>query len=920
MSVPEGDRLPERVQNCPTGNGPRTRTRGRGQRIVQQRPFRATLSSTQETQANTSSLSAQASSFQPGAETTTNKTPSVQRPRQRRQSKSKAADLPSRIHQDIDNRQYECPICTSEVLRRSKVWSCRKCWTVFHLDCVKKWCSNQARQEQQSDRQQPNTWRCPGCNLDQDARPGDYHCWCEKELNPQPVAGLPPHSCGQTCGKQRILPKSCPHPCDLLCHAGPCPPCPYTGPVKRCFCGKQSSTRPCMETNYDSGWSCGKPCGDLMPCGEHTCALECHEGLCGACTVPVEAKCYCGKEETTIQCCDRGEARASRTIHLGAVESWTGAFACRNVCGRLFDCGTHTCEQPCHAQDEAVVHCPRSPDAVTHCPCGKTGVNELLNAPRESCNDRIPNCHKVCGKALPCNHRCREICHTGECPPCLETVTLSCRCGRTQASSLCHEELQEAPRCNRVCHATMNCGRHECGEQCCAAERSAAERKAIKNKARHPALAYVLNGETEAEHICTRPCGKLLSCGIHVDSGLCHRGACASCPEAIFQDVTCFCGRTVLEPPLPCGTKRPRCQYSCPKARQCGHPQTLHECHPDDEDCPLCPFLTEKPCICGKKTIKNSKCGSEPRCGEQCGLKLKCGAHFCHKTCHRPGDCEDRTSPCQQPCGKPKQTCEHPCEEPCHGSAPCREENPCVYKTIITCPCQHKKQEVRCNASKNSAGNAIKSLKCDDECARLERNRKLAAALNIDPDHQSDHVPYSSDTLKFYMDNVNWATEMEREFRVFAEDADENRLRMKPMPRHQRAFLHNLSEDFGFDCESMDPEPHRHIALFKTPRFVSAPTKTLRDATRIRRAQAIAAATQPAVAKPPPAEPFNGYLLSSPRFGLTIDEIHTELGAVQGPSPKLRFETTFMLDGNVSLKAWWPWRSRRPRRRRSRTR
>src|SRR6266699_3383368 len=65
--------------------------------------------------------------------------------RQPRRSKSSAPDLPTRIHEDIDNGQYECVICTGEVVRTSQVWSCSICWTVAHLHCVKKWHNNQTR-------------------------------------------------------------------------------------------------------------------------------------------------------------------------------------------------------------------------------------------------------------------------------------------------------------------------------------------------------------------------------------------------------------------------------------------------------------------------------------------------------------------------------------------------------------------------------------------------------------------------------------------------------------------------------------------------------------------------------------------------------------------------------------------------------
>ncbi|KAI9690637.1 MAG: isocitrate dehydrogenase (NAD(+)) idh1 [Bogoriella megaspora] len=196
-----------------------------------------------------------------------------------------------------------------------------------------------------------------------------------------------------------------------------------------------------------------------------------------------------------------------------------------------------------------------------------------------------------------------------------------------------------------------------------------------------------------------------------------------------------------------------------------------------------------------------------------------------------------------------------------------------------------KTPEVRCNASKSDPeGNRKKELKCDDECARLERNRKLALALNIDQEtHTDDHVPYSVETLRLYQElGVQWAQQQEREFRVFAIAEDEKRLRFKPMTAGQRRFLHVLAEDFGIDSESMDPEPHRHVFLYKTPRFVSAPNKTVGECIRIRGRQRMDGKSTPANEDLPRKEtsnlvgdPFNGFLLTNPRFGLTIDELRT---------------------------------------------
>lgn len=99
-----------------------------------------------------------------------------------------------------------------------------------------------------------------------------------------------------------------------------------------------------------------------------------------------------------------------------------------------------------------------------------------------------------------------------------------------------------------------------------------------------------------------------LKCGNHLCAELCHKGPCSSCLEAIFEEISCSCGRTVLQPPQPCGTRPPECRFDCTRQRSCSHPQIKHQCHEDSETCPKCPFLVDKPCICGKRTLKNQPC------------------------------------------------------------------------------------------------------------------------------------------------------------------------------------------------------------------------------------------------------------------------------------------------------------------------
>lgn len=121
------------------------------------------------------------------------------------------------------------------------------------------------------------------------------------------------------------------------------------------------------------------------------------------------------------------------------------------------------------------------------------------------------------------------------------------------------------------------------------------------------------------------------------------------------------------------------------------------------------------------------------------------------------------------------------------------------------------------------------------------------------------------------------------------------------MPAPQRAFLHALAEDFGLDSESQDPEPHRHVVIFKTPRFVSAPMKTLAQCAKIR--PVTTTVVEPAAAsKVGNKEPWNGFLLMNPKFGVTIEELHSDLKE-EFAKAELEFTIEFLPSGDVVLHA-----------------
>ncbi|TPR05628.1 Major Facilitator Superfamily protein [Aspergillus niger] len=663
-------------------------------------------------------------------------------------TKSTAPDIATRIHEDIAHNLYECPICTSELGKRSRVWSCGLCWTVFHLSCVKKWSRNEgaaAAQRQDGENGEssaPRAWRCPGCNLPQEVFPSTYTCWCEKE--------------------------------------------------------------------------------------------------------------------TEMLCSSKDEELDSELMREDDIEEWTGCFSCGDECSRPFDCGVHFCQKSCHAQDAHPAHCPRSPDVVFDCPCGKTPLDQIAGySPRTSCEDPIPNCTKACGKPLACGHPCTKVCHTGACGPCFQKVPIECRCGRNTFTTVCPQGEMEPPQCFRICKAGLHCGRHACTERCCPGEQKAIERQAIRRKLKSHLRPS--DEDFEAEHICTRVCGRMLKCGRHTCPEICHKGPCNTCREAIFEEIPCNCGRSILHPPLPCGTKPPACSFPCERPKPCGHPQTSHNCHTDDESCPKCPYLTEKTCLCGKRVLKNQPCWlADARCGQVCGQLLKCGSHTCQKHCHRPGDCEDATKPCQQACGKTKTMCGHPCTDPCHAPYPCPEKTPCKSMITVTCDCGRLRQERRCNAAKAvvskgqlqqaQRGPAVTPLSCDDECARLERNRSLASALGVDINPTttlsqsltSTNLPYSAETLDIYIQlsssyPLSTLQTIESTLHTLATTPTERSTRFQPAKSSLRAFTHSLAADWGFASESFDPEPHRHVFRLKeqeAQRLAAAEAKAQREAAR----------------------------------------------------------------------------------------
>ncbi|XP_026813694.1 protein shuttle craft-like isoform X1 [Rhopalosiphum maidis] len=682
----------------------------------------------------------------------------------------------------LNECRVDCVICYERAKNVEQIWNCRNCYQIMHLKCIIVWFIKSHRNA---------VWRCPACQSEVTGKP-KYVCYCGTLPNPYHNNVDIPHSCGQVCGLQRknsnLNYNDCHHKCTLLCHPGPCPQC-VVQVLRSCGCGKKRVYAQCGQSTQIM---CDNVCLKKLNCQIHECEKICHADSCEPCNKGCPQMCYCGKSEREVPCTQEN--------------AMVMYYSCGNLCEKKLSCENHLCQKICH-----VGQCdPCIALSVNRCPCGKRLLTENELGTRTLCTQPIPTCDLPCGKPLECGppenpHLCEQKCHEGPCVRCELKTKYVCKCGSRSKEIKCNSVTSELT-CKKKCNKMMSCGKHRCMTMCCNAQ----------------------------EHICTRTCNGLLNCRIHRCDRVCHTGSCATCYEASFEELYCRCGNSFISPPIRCGTRPPLCTLPCSREHECGHPAT-HICH-DEEECPPCIALTEKLCFGGHELRFAIPCHiKNVSCGMPCGIPLPCKRHTCTKPCHAP-PCN--TGPCRLPCNLPKLDCSHPCSKPCHdGSCP---SIACKIMVSVSCICGNltearicsdpKVVEYRLQVKAQSMSfldnivdsspiiKSYKILECTTECAKLERNRRIALALQIrNPDLSPNVTPRYSDFMKeFAKKDAPFCSYVHEKLAELVTNAKQSKQNSRShsfevMKYEKRKLIHEYSEHFGCESVAYDAEPNRNV-------------------------------------------------------------------------------------------------------------
>lgn len=111
----------------------------------------------------------------------------------------------------------------------------------------------------------------------------------------------------------------------------------------------------------------------------------------------------------------------------------------------------HTCPRPCHPGN-----CPPCGQMIRqrcHCKMSLLYVEcRKITSADEETKVKLGSCNNQCPKELACGHRCKQVCHPGECElGCQQKVKLRCSCRRIKKEVMCLQSHQTVVQCDDVC-------------------------------------------------------------------------------------------------------------------------------------------------------------------------------------------------------------------------------------------------------------------------------------------------------------------------------------------------------------------------------------------------------------------------------------------------------------------------------------
>lgn len=366
------------------------------------------------------------------------------------------------------------------------------------------------------------------------------------------------------------------------------------------------------------------------------------------------------------------------------------------------------------SKDEAGWRCPACqhvtqpiPDTYW-CFCGKT------KSPQYNRNDVAHSCGELCAKRDGCEHPCGLLCHPGPCATCHAMVTRECGCGRTKKTMQCCQKDDTV--CTEVCDKVLACGVHRCTLVCHAGDCERCEEQ-VEHRCHcgkdKRLVACVPENHAQTRYSCKKMCNKHLSCKNHKCKRVCHPDDCGDCLLLPENVTSCPCGKT----PLPLGSRKvctdpvPLCESTCKRPLPCGQPSNPHtcpsKCH--SGNCPPCTKETAVRCRCGHME-QMVKCRQLLTRSDDARCKKRCvKKRNCGKHKCNQECCIDIDHVCPLPCNFNLSCGKHKCDQTCHKGRCQRCYRSSFVELYCECGAQVIYPPVPCGTKKPA---------CDKPCSR----------------------------------------------------------------------------------------------------------------------------------------------------------------------------------------------------------